>query len=58
MKAKPDHENETVSEREQSSIDPPADTAPNLEQVKGAADKTRAADGIDDDVEPVEVAQD
>ena len=56
MNAKPDHENETVSEREQSSIE--TETAPHLERLEGAADETRAADGIDEDVEPVEAAQD
>jgi hypothetical protein len=42
MQTTPDHENDRISEREQSSIDPQPATAPSLEQVRDNADEPRA----------------
>jgi hypothetical protein len=53
----PKNENESVKEFEQNA-EPVAVTAPRLEQVTEAIDDASAADSIEREVQPVEVAQD
>ena len=54
MQTTPDHENDRISEREQSSIDPQPATAPILEQVRDSADEPRATADFDEEVAPVD----